>query len=178
MIIRFSYLFFLFVLAAPLSVFAQEDVVEAEVDAVIAAAAAEKAGKEFCVAYSAYDADVPATIGGFGRDLVYVPINVDLETAFGITFPEALESDPKPKVADFEIYSDGRVFFEGEEITQQADAFCAGEKFEPIKSTATFTRGQREVSDVKEEAAKANKEAVRRQEKTQEKDDTIKGQYE
>ncbi len=105
---------------------------------------------EFCARYAPDKGLVAADIGGqFGQDILHVPLTLDLQEAFGIALPVGMEGEPK--VASFDIYSDGRVFYEGQDISVQANALCSGEEFEPVKSTTSLTRERRVIEPVEQE---------------------------
>ncbi len=59
-------------------------------------------------------------------DPVIIPIEVDLVQRFGLNLSSGIEL--KPQVGWIEIYQNGKVLFNGEEVGQQIHAICNEEK--------------------------------------------------
>ncbi|MBK9585074.1 MAG: hypothetical protein KA099_10920 [Alphaproteobacteria bacterium] len=61
-------------------------------------------------------------------DPVIIPITVDLAERYGLTLPAGVEL--KPEVAWMEIYRDGRVLFNGEDVQGRVKTACLLENAE------------------------------------------------
>ncbi len=61
-------------------------------------------------------------------DPVIIPVTVDLAERYGLTLPAGVEL--KPEVAWMEIYRDGRVLFNGEDVQGRVKAACLLENTE------------------------------------------------
>ena len=63
---------------------------------------------------------------------IVIPIKIDLLERFEIDLPQGFELEPE--VANFTIHPDGRVEYNGEEVTQRAGLVCAQERAKSLKS--------------------------------------------
>lgn len=68
------------------------------------------------------DVDAPAP-GIF--DPVFIPVEIDLVSRFGLSVPAGVEL--KPGAAALEIYRDGRIVYNGQDITPRIHAICGEE---------------------------------------------------
>jgi len=55
--------------------------------------------------------------------VVRIPLEMDLAQRFGLSLPEGLEM--KPNLGMLNIYQDGRVTFDGQDLTTQVEQFCS-----------------------------------------------------
>lgn len=58
-------------------------------------------------------------------DPVRIPITIDLAEHFALDLPAGLEL--KPDVADLEIYQDGRITYNNQDLSRRIYSVCAGE---------------------------------------------------
>lgn len=72
------------------------------------------------------NAVVPADLnGGIDFPPVVIPITVDLAQRFGISLPAGVEL--KPDVGQMEIFQDGRILFNGRDISEKIRTYCDGD---------------------------------------------------
>lgn len=72
-------------------------------------------------------------------DPTVIPVEIDLVTRYGLSVPVSVEL--APGVARFEIFSDGRVIYNGQDLTQRIEAFCS-EPDGDYKESAAQGHGQ------------------------------------
>lgn len=68
-------------------------------------------------------ADVGSDNQVMAMDVVRIPIDVDLAQRFGLALPAGVEL--KPTLGVMSISQDGTVTFDGQNLTQQAGAYCS-----------------------------------------------------
>lgn len=86
------------------------------------------AGVEYQPGVGADGPVVPADLGPSlkGFDTIEIPVEVDLIERFGLMPPEGVELNPY--VALMSIHKDGRVDYNGQDVSQQAHTLCGRQR--------------------------------------------------
>jgi len=79
-------------------------------------------------------ADINAPSSSFLPSRITFPVNVDLAQAFGLPLPAGTQFDANMGMV--EVYTDGRVLYNGQDLTAQTQAFCAGDPAPPVAQAA------------------------------------------
>lgn len=68
-------------------------------------------------------ADLGSSPSGHIYNPVIIPIEIDLAARYGFTLPADVEL--KPTVADIKIFQDGRIQYNGKDISNNIETFCS-----------------------------------------------------
>ncbi|MBI4031438.1 MAG: hypothetical protein HY370_07145 [Proteobacteria bacterium] len=70
-------------------------------------------------------ADINASSSSFLPSRITFPVNVDLAQALNLPLPAGTQFDAN--MGMIEVYTDGRVLYNGQDMSAQTQAFCAGD---------------------------------------------------
>lgn len=70
-------------------------------------------------------ADINAPSSSFLPSRITFPVNVDLAQAFALPLPAGTQMDAN--MGMIEVYTNGKVLYNGQDMTAQTQAFCAGD---------------------------------------------------
>lgn len=87
-------------------------------------------------------------------DPVMIPVEIDLLEKYGIEAPRGVEL--KPTVAQLEIYKDGRILYNGQDITSQTQTMCSGASTDRTKNSDR-QKSHNPIKDIETEALKPGK---------------------